>query len=854
MSLEKYTSKRDFSKTAEPKAGRGKTGDLEFVVQRHHASRLHYDFRLELDGVLKSWAVPKGPSLNPKDKRLAMMVEDHPYDYRTFEGSIPKGNYGAGTVSIFDAGKYTAIDDGSIKDLQNGLKEGNLKFKLEGKILKGEFVLVKLKNPKDDNAWLLIKHDDEFAVHKTFSAEDLVDAKIKKIGLDFKKEEKKSFKPLSVEAAKPAQKSVSHENIDDTYYKPMLAKLADRSLVNDDDWFFEKKYDGYRAIVSVEQEAVLIKSRNGIDYSEKFAPVAEAFKKMSEHKNSIDSIVLDGEVVVEDSKGKSIFQELQNYNEATNQYALKYYVFDMLYLNGNDLRDLTIVQRKDLLEKVLANLKSDVIFYSDHIFAKGEELLAEARKKGWEGVIGKRADSTYINGARTDSWKKYKIVKSQEAIIVGFTKPTGSRGSFGALVLAVNFDDKLIYVGNCGTGFNERTLKELYDKLSPLITKAKPFKEKANKESSVTWVEPKLVCEVSFTEWTNDQHLRHPVFKGLRTDKNMEEVVMEEQRNAETEAKTNVKKSLKVKDSDERLNEEILTFGKKKVTLTNRNKVFWPKEKITKGDLLDYYKSVAPYILPHLKDKPLSLNRHPNGINGPSFFQKDLEVDKIASWIRTTPIHSDSNDKQIDYLLCNDEATLLWMVNLGCIEINPWLSTYKKPEHPQYAVLDLDPHDIDFEETIAVAQTTKKILDKMEIEAFIKTSGSKGLHIFIPIGKNYDYELSKNFVHYLGNLVLAEHPDTTSLERTPSKRKNKIYLDFLQNRRGQTIAAAYSARPKPGATVSMPLNWEEVKSGLQISDFTILNALERINTIGDAWKNIDKSKNDLKLALEKLKS
>ena len=329
---------------------------------------------------------------------------------------------------------------------------------------------------------------------------------------------------------------------------------------------------------------------------------------------------------------------------------------------------------------------------------------------------------------------------------------------------------------------------------------------------------------------------------------------MEEQRNAETEAKTNVKKSPKVKDSDERLNEEILTFGKKKVTLTNRNKVFWPKEKITKGDLLDYYKSVAPYILPHLKDKPLSLNRHPNGINGPSFFQKDLEVDKIASWIKTTPIHSDSNDKQIDYLLCNDEATLLWMVNLGCIEINPWLSTYKRPEHPQYAVLDLDPHDIDFEETIAVAQTTKKILDKMEIEAFIKTSGSKGLHIFIPIGKNYDYELSKNFVHYLGNLVLAEHPDTTSLERTPSKRKNKIYLDFLQNRRGQTIAAAYSARPKPGATVSMPLNWEEVKAGLQISDFTILNALERINTIGDAWKNIDKSKNDLKLALEKLKS
>ncbi|MET4082837.1 bifunctional non-homologous end joining protein LigD [Pedobacter sp. UYP30] len=844
MSLKKYLEKRDFSKTTEPKSGAGKGKKLEFVVQRHHASRLHYDFRLELDGVLKSWAIPKGPSLNPKDKRLAMMVEDHPYNYRTFEGSIPTGNYGAGTVTIFDAGNYTPIDDGSIKELKNGLKDGNLKFRLQGKILKGEFALVKLKNGKEDNAWLLIKHNDEFAVHKDFDVEDLVDAQVKKQGLDFKKDKKKTSNPTSRKADEKKKPLAKTQGIEESYFKPMLAKLAAGPVIEDDDWLFEKKYDGYRAVVSKQNEHTLIKSRNGMDYTEKFAPVARALEKLDE------DAVLDGEVVIEDEKGNSIFQELQNYDPKTSKSSLKYYVFDLLNLNANDLRNFTLLQRKELLKKVLGKLNGDVICYSEHVLKNGEKLLATAKKNGWEGIMAKRIASTYINGSRTDLWRKYKIIQSQEAIIIGFTKPTGSRNYFGALVLAVNKDNELIYAGNCGTGFNEETLKALHGKLSPLTTKIKPIAEKVNKESSVTWVTPTLVCEVNFTEWTMDEHLRHPVFKGLRMDKSPQEVVIEEEKPTSAVKVENMKKQQEIQKRPE---EETLTFGKKKVVLSNQNKVFWPKEHITKGDLLEYYKAISPYILPHLKDKPLSLNRHPNGINGASFFQKDMEVDKIPSWIKTAPLHSESNDKQIDYLICNDEATLLWMVNLGCIEINPWLSTYKLLEQPQYAVLDLDPHDIDFEETIAVAKTTKNILDKMGIEAFIKTSGSKGLHIFIPIGKNYDYELSKNFIFYLGNLVHTEHPDTTSLERSPAKRKNKIYLDYLQNRHGQTIAAAYSARPKPGATVSMPLNWEEVKSGLKIADFTILNALERLNAIGDPWKDIHKVRNNLKTALEKLK-
>jgi len=324
----------------------------------------------------------------------------------------------------------------------------------------------------------------------------------------------------------------------------------------------------------------------------------------------------------------------------------------------------------------------------------------------------------------------------------------------------------------------------------------------------------------------------------MRTDKDQEQVIIE----SPEQVKMFKQKAMAVERTEE--------FGRKKVQLTNLTKVYWPKEKITKGQLIDYYKSIAAYILPHLKDKPLSLNRHPNGITKPSFFQKDLDTDKIPGWIKSVPIHSESNDKDIDYLVCNDEATLLWMANLGCIEINPWLSTYKKPERPWYAVLDLDPHDIDFKEVIAVALTAKEILDQKGITSFVKTSGSKGLHIFIPVGQRYDYELTKEFIHYIGQLVFETHPDTTSLERSPAKRKGKIYLDFLQNRIGQTIEAPYSLRPKPGATVSAPLKWEEVKEGLSIQNFNIFNIPQRLQENGDLWKEINLVKNDLKKALK----
>lgn len=823
MGLQTYHEKRNFSRTTEPKAGKGTGKELVFVVQRHHASRLHYDFRLELDGVLKSWAVPKGPSLNPKDKRLAMMVEDHPYDYRTFEGVIPEGNYGAGVVHIFDSGTYESLA-GSRKDdqkeLRKGLKEGNLKFRLNGKILRGEFALVRLKD--GDNAWLLIKHRDEYAVDKKFDSESLVPAQVKKEGRDRKK--KSDGQPKK--AAAPSPSAVPKISLAPAEYKPMLAKLSTK-VFDDDGWIFEKKLDGYR-ILATTGNTVKLTSRNGQNYTARYAPVADILRKFKKEA------VLDGEMVVEDLKGRSLFQELQNYQPGKKDQTLKYYVFDLLSLDGYDLTGMELLKRKQLLKALIEALPGDSIVYNDHVTGAGTALMEQARKESWEGIIAKVADSRYEAGKRSDRWLKLKIQNSQEAVILGYSKPAGSRKYFGSLVLGMYADGNLTYIGNCGTGFDEASLKMLHGRLSELETGHKPVKEKVNQERSVTWVRPELVCEVTFTEWTSDRILRHPVFKGLREDKQREAVTME--------------------TPDTQPDEREESFGRKKVKLTNLGKLYWKTEQISKGRLLEYYREVADYILPYLKDRPLSLNRHPNGIDAPGFFQKDLDTEKIPSWIRYAPLYSDSVDKTIDYLICNDLPTLLWMVNLGCIEINPWLSTYKKPENPVFAVMDLDPNDVDdFREVVRIALTTRRILDEMEVRSFIKTSGSRGLHIFIHVGGKYDYEVVKNFIQFLGQLVHAEHPDTTSLERSPSKRKKKIYLDFLQNRRGQTIAAPYSARPKPGATVSTPLDWSEVNDDLDIKQFTIFSMPERLKEKGDLWKDLTAEKADLLKALKKFR-
>ncbi|WP_158826431.1 DNA ligase D [Mucilaginibacter lacusdianchii] len=837
MSLEQYEAKRNFKKTSEPKGGKSKNKGLTFVVQRHHASRLHYDFRLELDGVLKSWAVPKGPSMNPGDKRLAMMVEDHPYDYQYFEGVIPNGEYGAGVVITWDHGTYESLAssrDEDVKTLRAGLHSGNLKFRLHGEILQGEFALVKLHNSNgDDNAWLLIKHKDEFAVTTKFDSEAFVPDNIKVLKNNRSGEVKKLPKhPLVNVDKKPAKKSKSaatEKEDGNSAIKPMLAKLEEK-VFDDPNWIYEPKLDGYRAIGYTGKAAALT-SRNGLDFGHKYDRVLKDLKGIER------DAILDGEIVLEDQHGKSDFQNLQNYATEKNRLTLRYYVFDLLGLDGHDLRDMPLLKRKELLKALIDTFSADTsIAYVTHSAGNGTELLVRAQKEGWEGIIGKDGQSVYETGRRSDRWLKFKIQASQEAIICGYTEPKGKRQYIGSLILGIHQGDQIKYVGNCGTGFDTETLKDLHEKLKPLETGLKPFKDRVNYHSPITWVKPEMVCEVFYAEWTGDGSLRHPVFKGLRMDKEAENVLKETPG-----------------DTGQMADEEVVTYGSKKVKLTHQHKLFWKKEGITKGELLAYYRAVAPYILPFMKDKAISMRRQPNGIDDPGFFQKDVDESHLPEWVKTQKLYSESNDKDINYIIGSDEATLLYVVNLGCIEINPWLSNYKTPENPEYLVIDIDPHDVPFTEAVEVALKTKEIFDRMKLKVFIKTSGSKGLHIYCYLGGKFDYDFVKMFAEYVANLIYDELPKTTSVERNPAKRKNKTYIDFLQNRRGQTIAAPYSVRPKPGATVSTPLHWDEVNGSLSLANYTIHTLKDRLVHVDDPWKDLHKHKQDLKKALERMK-
>lgn len=606
----------------------------------------------------------------------------------------------------------------------------------------------------------------------------------------------------------------------------MMAKLETK-VFDTKGWVYERKLDGYRAIGYTGKDTKLI-SRNGIDFSEKYDKVIDALRQIDQ------DAILDGELVIEDKKGQSRFQDIQHYEGDSTNLILKYYVFDLLNLKEHDLRGLELVKRKKLLQALIEPLNSNTIIYNTHIEGNGAVLFKKALSLGWEGVIGKDEESTYHSGKRSDRWLKFKLRNSQEAIICGYTAPSGSRKYFGALVLGIREGANIRYIGNCGTGFNDTGLKELYEKLRPLETDKKPFQEKVNQRGKVTWLRPELVCEVWYAEWTADGHLRQPVFKGLRTDKDTENVIME------TPEK-------QVAD------EETIAFGRTKLKVTHLNKIFWKEEGITKGELINYYQHMADWIVPHLKDKPISMRRQPNGIEDGGFFQKDVDITHLPAWIKTEPLHSESNDKDINYIIGKDAATLLYMVNLGCIEINPWLSSYKKPDNPEFVVIDLDPHDVPFTQAVEAALKTKEIFDRMHLDVFIKTSGSKGLHIYCYLGAKYDYDFVKMFAEYTANLIHQELPDTTSVERSPAKRKNRIYIDFLQNRRGQTVACPYSVRPKPGATVSAPLHWHEVNDELKLSNYTIYNMADRVKKIQDPWKDLTSKPGDLKKALELIK-
>ncbi len=842
MALEEYNKKRDFDQTAEPKgkSEKGK-GKLKFVVQRHAASRLHYDFRLEMDGVLKSWAVPKGPSLNPTDKRLAMMVEDHPYSYRAFEGTIPEGNYGAGEVEIWDEGTYEPLEKakGKTDDLvmQHELHTGSMKFVLHGKKLQGEFALVKIKNADDGNPWLLIKHNDDFATDE-YDAEENTEADSKVTEL---LEAKKSKSGGEIKAFKNYTPALSGEKKLTKFIIPMLAGIAPEPF-SGKEWVFEIKWDGYRAVADLRKDIQLY-SRNGLSYAEKFKKVANALK-IQQH-----DMVLDGELVAYDSSGKPNFQLLQRIGDNPD-LTVVFQVFDLLWLNGHSTENLSLLQRKELLKEALQ--ETDIIKYCDHVLENGEEFFELIKKMGLEGMIAKKIDSTYAEGARNGDWLKVKSVQTEEVLICGFTAPKGSRKKFGSLILGRYEGEDLKFSGHTGTGFSDKVLVELYDRMKPLITPKSPFKETPKTNDKATWLKPELIAEIKFTETTKDGIFRHPVFLHLREDKNPQDVNTKKEDGMEKktlEPATTTSKKTSVKREAEKLQ----MIGKQEVKLTNQNKIYFPKDDVTKGDLIDYYQKMSRYILPHIKNRPQSMNRFPNGIDGMSFYQKDAS-DNIPDWVETHAVHSDSGDKFIDYIICNDKATMAYMNNLGCIEFNVWTSQIQTIDKPDYLVLDLDPSENNsFEDVIETAQMVKTIIDKGKVEGYCKTSGSSGIHIYIPMGAKYEFEQVKNFAHVLMQLVQQKLPEITTLERALQKRdKNKIYLDYLQNRRGQTLASVYSVRPKNGAPVSMPIEWSELKSGLKPTDFNIENALERVKKKGDLFKPVLGKGIDMLKALELL--
>lgn len=807
MSLSTYHKKRDFKQTKEPKGAADKKSGFRFVVQRHEASHLHYDFRLELGGVLKSWAVPKGPSLNPSQKRLAVMVEDHPVDYINFKGTIPKGNYGAGTVQIWDKGTFIPVDEKHQELTESkalsSIKNGEIKFALNGRKLQGEFVLVRLKN--DDKNWLLIKHKDDYAVNKLYDAEDEKNGTI----------EKKTVASIRNGKAKKM----------DSFIKPMLASVA-KTAFDDKDWLFEIKWDGYRALTEIKKGIIKFYSRNGIDFAGRFPSLVKELSKIKH------DVILDGEIVLFNEKNLPDFQKLQHYENHLDS-PLLYYVFDMLMLDGKSTNSLPLTDRKALVKKLLKSNK--IIRYCDDVDEKGLSFFATAKSQGLEGIIAKKKDSTYSEGIRSKEWLKIKNVQSTESVIVGYTEPKGGRHHFGSLILANKKGKGWQYRGHVGTGFNSDLLASLKKLMKPLETDASPFKEEVPVNGKTTWLRPKLVADIAYTEVTRDGIFRHPAFLRLRDEKNIAAINDESDKAIEPVAK-----------------ERKITVGKDVVIITNQHKIFWPDEGYTKGDVVNYYDSISKYILPHLKNRPLSLKRNPNGIRDAGFFHKDAgeHAPKYAS---VYPVHSESSNKTVDYVVCNNKATLLYLANLGCIEINPWNSTVQYPDNPTWMVIDIDPSDKnDFTQVIDAALVTKDVLDKAGITCYCKTSGASGLHVYAPLKNKYDYNTVKDFANIVASLVHEQLPKTTSMERSLSKRGPHIYMDYLQNRSGQTLASVYSLRPVEGANASAALEWKEVNHKLHPAQFNIQTLLPRLEKKHDLFNKVLTTSNSIEKALKLL--
>jgi bifunctional non-homologous end joining protein LigD len=773
--LAEYKKKRDPKKTPEPFGGKKRGKQPLFVVQRHDARRLHYDFRLERNGALASWAVPKGVPLEPGQQHLAVHVEDHPLEYATFAGEIPKGQYGAGTVEIWDRGTYELVEE---------KPNGGLTVRLHGKRLEGTYALVPAHLSGDEKNWLIIrKKDDSASVART-----------------------------------PRR------------YKPMLATLTD-GVPKGENWLYEIKWDGYRIIAAVSGGEPELRSRKDQDYTERFENVSKELVKALKTPDC----VVDGEVCALDEEGRPSFSAMQQGKPGT---PIVYYVFDLLEVEGEPIIDLPIEERRKRLENLL-DKRNKTVRFSDS-FDDGEALFAAAEKQGLEGIMAKRLGSRYLPGKRSRDWLKIKGHGRQEFVIAGYTRGKGRRvGTLGSLVLGMYQDGELVYVGNVGTGFNDEEIDRLLQKLKPLERKTPPFENVPKmprvRKGDVIWVEPKLVAEVEFVEWTHDGRLRAPSYKGLREDKDAVEVHREEPEPIETEIRK----------------------GKRVLKLSNLDKSFWPEEGITKGDLLSYYRRVAPVLVPHLKDRPFTMKRYPDGWQGKSFFQKDAPKG-MPDWIPTASIVVSTRGKprqrrRIEAPIVNDELALLWMVNMGCIDMNTWYSRTDKPDRPDWVLFDLDPSpDVGFSETVQVALLVKQALDALELESFVKTSGADGIHVLVPIARRYTHADTREFSAIIAGALARTHRGLVTTEWSKAKRRG-VLIDSNQNGEGKTIASVYSVRPKEGAPVSTPLRWDEVNEDLDPGAFTMETVLGRVEEHGDLFASVLKNAQSLAKALRALR-
>ncbi|HEY0493500.1 MAG TPA: DNA ligase D [Candidatus Dormibacteraeota bacterium] len=871
-SLTEYQRKRDFSKTSEPRGAPDPSGRNRFVVQKHWATRLHYDFRLEMEGVLVSWAIPKGPTLNPAERRLAAHVEDHPVSYYDFEGTIPKGEYGGGTVMVWDWGTFE-LEESTAAD---SLKRGEVKFRLHGVKLSGRYALVRTRSEKD---WLLIKKRDE-AADPNFDIEKL--SYSVKTGRSKEEIEQGHDAVWSSRRAEGegglidlagAEKAPMPKSLD-----PMKAHLVNEAF-DDERWLFEVKWDGIRLVSFIDDGKLSLQTRAGRSVDAEY-PQLQGIPRLVSARQAI----LDGEVVVVDEEGRPSFQLLQN--RGKEERPMQYVVFDVVYMDGQRLYGVPLEDRKRLLRNVVR--EGGVIKYSEHVLGEGKAFYQAAKQKRLEGIVAKLRDSTYQPGVRSSSWLKIKAVNEQEVVIGGFTEPRNSRKHFGAILVGVYDDGQFVYTGHTGGGFDEKTLASVHKLMKPLIVKSSPFAGKPPKTNEKpTWVRPELVAEVKFAEWTRDGLMRQPVFLGMRDDVDPKKVRRELAHDAKTESKraearvspapakaaaaTKPRAAIRPKAAptsgtvpatplsraaaqiSKRLKTEIpgatadelaaldaikkdghWEIGGRTVHLTNLDKVLFPEDGFTKRDLVRYYVQVAPVMIPYYSRRPLSMNPHPDGIHGKSFWQKDKPA-YAPEWIPTFTYEDRKNTK--DWMLIEEVATIAWLANHAVIDMHPWYSRVDKPEYPDWSVVDLDPAEgATFKDVIAVAKVVKSALDHLKLRALLKTTGQSGLHVYIPIERRYTLDESRGFVEKLSHMIAELMPDKVTEIWEVKRRTGKIRIDYTQNVINKTLAGPYSVRPAIHAPVSTPIAWEELDDPkLRPDKWTITSLGERLLKTGDLF-------------------